>query len=60
MRTIARETASQIALGNYSKEVGAGGGNQYICDFGEGGCMQSSTHFGRGLLLVTGSRCHHK
>ena len=31
-------------------------GGQYICDFGEGGYMQPSTHFGRSLLLVTRSR----
>ena len=41
-------------------------GGQYVCDFGEGGYVQSSTHFGRGLLLVTRmlllvrrSRCLH-
>ena len=34
MRTIAWDIASQIALRNCSKEVGAE--SQYICDFGEG------------------------
>ena len=35
MRSIAQETAPQIALRNFSKEVG--GRSVYICDFGEGG-----------------------
>ena len=35
MRTIAQETAPQIALRNCSKE--AVGEGQYICDFSEGG-----------------------
>ena len=26
-------------------------GGQYLCDFGEEGYMESSTHFGRRLLL---------
>ena len=34
MRTIARETAFQIALRSCSEEVAGEG--QYICDFGEG------------------------
>ena len=34
MRTIAQETAPQIALRNCSKEAERG---QYICDFGEEG-----------------------
>ena len=38
MKTLAQETAFQIALRNCSKEVGAGWGVlQCICDFGEGG-----------------------
>ena len=35
MRTTAQETAPQIALRNFSEEIGGVG--QYICDFGEGG-----------------------
>ena len=35
MRTIAKETALQIAMRNCSKEA-RGCGGQYICDFGEG------------------------
>lgn len=55
MRTMAQEAASQIILKNCSKEVG--GEVSIICDFSEGGYMQSGTHFGRGLLLVLRSRC---
>ena len=32
-------------------------GNRYICDFGEGGHLQSNTHFVRGSLLGTRGRC---
>ena len=46
---------SLSALRNCSEEVS--GGSQYICGFGEGAYRQSSTHFGRRLLLVTRSRC---
>ena len=56
MKTIAQETGSQMALRNCRSEVGGG---QYICDFGDGSCIQSSTHFGRRLLLATRSRCLH-
>ena len=31
-------------------------GSRYICDFGEGGHLQSSTHFVRSLLVTRG-RC---
>ena len=54
MRTIAPETASQITPRNCSREVGE---SQYVCDFSEGGYMQSGTHFDRRLLLVTRRRC---
>ena len=38
MKTLAQETAFQIALRNCSKEVGVGWDVlQYMCDFGEGG-----------------------
>ena len=43
MRTIAHETVFQIALRNCSKEVR--GKSVHICDFGEGGYMQSSIYF---------------
>ena len=32
-------------------------GNRYICDFGEGGHLQSSTHFVRRSLLGPRGRC---
>ena len=37
MRTTAQETAPQIALRNFSEEIGGEG--QYICDFDEGGVL---------------------
>ena len=53
MRTIAWETASQIALRNSSKEV-EGAKVSYICDFGEGGVhVIKHTFFCRSLLLVS-------
>lgn len=52
-RTIAWETEFQIALRNCSKEVG--GNFSVMYDFSEGAYMQSCTHFGRALLLVTGA-----
>ena len=55
MRTIAWEVASQIALRNCSEELGVGGEESIYCDLGEGGDVQSSTHVGRGLLLVIGT-----
>ena len=51
MRTVAWETAPQIALKNRSKEVGQKG--QCKCDFGEGGKVQSSTYFLRRFLLIS-------
>lgn len=46
MRTIAQETAFQIALRKCSKEAGAGGEGQYMhMILVKGECMQSSTHF---------------
>ena len=51
MRAIAQETAFQIVLRNCSEEVE--GKASIIYGFSEGGSVQSSTHFGRGLLLVT-------
>ena len=54
MRTITPDTASQKALRNCSKEVRDG---QIIYDFSEQGYIQSSTCFGRDLLLVTRNRC---
>ena len=62
MRTIARETASHIALRNCSEEVGREVSIYKILVKGE--YVQSSTHFGRRLVLVmrrlqlvTRSRC---
>ena len=61
MRTIAQETTSQIALRNYSEEVGEvsiymiGGWWKWW----EEGYVQSNTHFGRRLLLATKSPCLH-
>ena len=37
MRTVAWETATQIALRNCPKEAGREGEGEYICGFGEGG-----------------------
>lgn len=56
--TIAQEPASQRALRNCSEEVM---GEVRISDFGlsqmcRKGSVQSSVHFGRTLLLVTGNR----
>ena len=45
MRTIAWETASQIPQKDWSEDTGQEG--QHICDFGQGGHMPLSTHFGR-------------
>ena len=59
IRSLAWETASQasqVALRNCSTEVVAKVSTVY--DFNERGYMQSSTHFGKGLLLVVSSRCH--
>ena len=42
MRTAAQVAVPQIALRDCSKEQEE---RQYACDFGEGGYMQSSTHF---------------
>ena len=41
MRTVAQETAPQIALRKCSKEMwsGLGRGGHYISDFGEGGLL---------------------
>ena len=52
MRTVAQETAPQVALRDCSKEVG---GNVNIYDLGEGrgGSVQSSLCFTKGFLLVT-------
>ena len=58
MRTIAWETAFQIALRNGSKEVGVKVTIYVILVKGE--YVQSSTHFCRRLLLVTRSRHHHE
>ena len=54
MRTIAQETAFQIALRKCSKEAGAGGEvSAYIyMILVKGECMQSSTHFLQRFLLV--------
>ena len=51
MRTVARETALQIALRNCSKEVRGKVRIRVILVKGES--MQSSTHFGRRLPLVS-------
>ena len=51
IRTTAQETASQIALRNCSEDVA--GKLSMIYYFREKGYMQSSIHFGRGLLLVS-------
>ena len=50
MKTAARETASQIALRNCSKEVA---GKDSICDFGKGGIRASKRIFCRKSLLVS-------
>ena len=55
MRTVAQETAPQIALRNCSREAAAKG--QYICDFGEAHIFADILHI---LLLVTRSRHHHE
>ena len=55
LRTIAQETASQIVLRNCSLEPGEEVSIHMV--WGKGECVQSSTHFGRRLLLVTRSRC---
>ena len=55
MKTIARETASQITVRNCSEEVGEG----HCMWFPWRGCLHLSTHFGRQLLLVTRSRYLH-
>ena len=68
VRTIAQETASQIALRDCSKEVGVGAREgQYVCDFVKGKCMQSSTWFFfvivvflQKVLLVTRSRSYYE
>ena len=49
MRTIARETAFQIALRNCSKEVG---GALDICDFGEGGVRAIKHIFFLNLFII--------
>lgn len=60
--TIAGQTAPKIVPWNCTKEVAVGGGGQghlgwgwYLCDLGEyqAHILQSSTRFGRRLLLVT-------
>ena len=53
MRTVAWETASQIALRTALKRKW---GSQFICNFGEGRYVY---HFGRVLLLITRSSCLH-
>ena len=56
LSTIAQDTASQTALRNCSKEV-RGEVSMYVkSTFKEKGYMQSSTHLGRRLLLVTRHR----
>ena len=60
IRTIAREREFQIVLRNCSKEVVGGVGMvSGMYDFSEGRQVQSSSPYGRGLLLVTRSRCNH-
>ena len=54
MSTVTPDTASQKTLRNCSKEVREG---QIIYDISEQGYIQSSTGFGRDLLLVTRNRC---
>ena len=56
LRTIAWETASHIALRNCSKEV-RGDVSVYVILVKVVLYMQSSTHLGRRLLLVTRKRC---
>ena len=54
MRTVAQEVAFQIAmLQRHGRKA------VVTYDFREVGYVQLSTHFGRCLLLVTRSRCHH-
>ena len=53
LRTIAQEIASQTALRNCSKEVGR---EISIYMIWGRGFLQSSTHLGGRLLLITGSR----
>ena len=61
MRTIAREAVFQIALRNYSEQIGGKVSLYVILVTGVwGGYIQSSTHFCRRLLLVTRSRHHHE
>ena len=58
-RTVAQETASQIALRSCSKEAREG---QYICDFGEEGstCSQAHIFFCSRFQLVIRNRRHLK
>ena len=54
MRTVARETASQRALGHCSEEAAGRPVYTYIyVNLMKAGYIQSSTHFSRKLLLVT-------
>ena len=59
MRTVAPETAPQIALRNCFKEV-RGKVSIYVI-LVKGECMQSNTYFFCGrFLLVLRSSCHHE
>ena len=57
MRTIAWETAFQIALRNCSKEVG--GRSVYLWFWWRGSSCSQAHIFCRRFLLVTRNRCHH-
>ena len=60
MRTIAWETAFQIALRNCSKEVGGKVSVIYDWEVKGRGCVQSSTFFWQRLAARMRSRCHHQ
>ena len=58
MKTVAWETAPQIALGNCSKQA-VGKVSIYVI-LVKRGYMQSSTYFSRRFLLVTRNSYHHE
>ena len=64
LRTTTQKKNSQIALRNFSAEVGRGetrGEGQYMCDFGEGGIHAiKNIIFCRSFLFIMRSSCHHE
>ena len=62
MRTVAQETAPQIALRKCSKEMwsGLGRGGHYISDFGEGGLLVIKHISLQKLSLVSRDSHHHE